>query len=337
MGIKLGPLLETRPIKMEELTNQKVAIDGYNILYQFLSSIRQADGNLLTDSEGRVTSHLSGIFFKLANLVDNGIKPCIIFDGKPPKLKKRLLEERRLRKIKAEIEWEAAISAGDTETARTKAQQTTRLDKEMLIDSKKLLDLLGIPWFDAPSEGEAQVAYLIESNKVDYGASQDFDTILFGAKNFVRNLTLSNRRKLPKQNKWVAVTPEIIDVDLSLSKLGLSREQLVDVSILMGTDFNSGIDGIGPKRGVKLVRECGNAEKALEKLDKKIDNLDEIRELFLNPSVDDFDPVWGIPDSQGLENFLCNDYRFNRERVMKAIDIYANSKSKARQYTLGDF
>ena len=337
MGIKLGPLLETRPIKMEELTNQKVAIDGYNILYQFLSSIRQADGNLLTDSEGRVTSHLSGIFFKLSNLVDNGIKPCIIFDGKPPKLKKRLLEERRLRKIKAEIEWEAAISAGDTETARTKAQQTTRLDKEMLIDSKKLLDLLGIPWFDAPSEGEAQVAYLIESNKVDYGASQDFDTILFGAKNFVRNLTLSNRRKLPKQNKWVAVTPEIIDVDLSLSKLGLSREQLVDVSILMGTDFNSGIDGIGPKRGVKLVRECGNAEKALEKLDKKIDNLDEIRELFLNPSVDDFDPVWGIPDSQGLENFLCNDYRFNRDRVMKAIDIYANSKSKARQYTLGDF
>ena len=337
MGIKLGPLLEIRPIKMEELTNQKVAIDGYNILYQFLSSIRQADGNLLTDSEGRVTSHLSGIFFKLANLVDNGIKPCIIFDGKPPKLKKRLLEERRLRKIKAEIEWEAAISAGDTETARTKAQQTTRLDKEMLIDSKKLLDLLGIPWFDAPSEGEAQVAYLIESNKVDYGASQDFDTILFGAKNFVRNLTLSNRRKLPKQNKWVAVTPEIIDVDLSLSKLGLSREQLVDVSILMGTDFNSGIDGIGPKRGVKLVQECGNAEKALEKLDKKIDNLDEIRELFLNPSVDDFDPVWGIPDSQGLENFLCNDYRFNRDRVMKAIDIYANSKSKARQYTLGDF
>ena len=337
MGIKLGPLLETRPIKMEELTNQKVAIDGYNILYQFLSSIRQADGNLLTDSDGRVTSHLSGIFFKLSNLVDNGIKPCIIFDGKPPKLKKRLLEERRLRKIKAEIEWEAAISAGDTETARTKAQQTTRLDKEMLIDSKKLLDLLGIPWFDAPSEGEAQVAYLIESNKVDYGASQDFDTILFGAKNFVRNLTLSNRRKLPKQNKWVAVTPEIIDVDLSLSKLGLSREQLVDVSILMGTDFNSGIDGIGPKRGVKLVQECGNAEKALEKLDKKIDNLDEIRELFLNPLVDDFDPVWGIPDSQGLENFLCNDYRFNRDRVMKAIDIYANSKSKARQYTLGDF
>ena len=125
MGIKLGPLLETRPIKYEELANQKVAIDGYNILYQFLSSIRQADGTLLTDSEGRVTSHLSGLFFRLSSLVEYGFKPCIIFDGKPPKLKRKLLEERRLRKIKAEIEWEAAIAAGDTETARTKAQQTT--------------------------------------------------------------------------------------------------------------------------------------------------------------------------------------------------------------------
>ena len=337
MGIKLGPLLETRPIKIEELSNQKVAIDGYNILYQFLSSIRQADGTLLTDSEGRVTSHLSGLFFRLSNLVEHGIKPCIIFDGKPPKLKKKLLEERRLRKIKAEIEWEAAISAGDTETARTKAQQTTRLDKQMLVDSKRLLDLLGIPWFDAPSEGEAQVAYLLESNKVDFGASQDFDTILFGAKNFVRNLTLSNRRKLPKQNKWVAVTPEIIDVDLSLSNLEITREQLVDVSILMGTDFNPGIDGIGPKKGLKLIRECGNAEMSLEKIDKKIANLDEIRDLFLNPAVEDFDPIWEAPDSSGLEDFLCNDYRFNRDRVMKTIEIYTSSKSKARQYTLGDF
>ncbi len=337
MGIKLGPLLETRPIKIEELSNQKVAIDGYNILYQFLSSIRQADGTLLTDSEGRVTSHLSGLFFRLSNLIEHGIKPCIIFDGKPPKLKKKLLEERRLRKIKAEIEWEAAISAGDTETARTKAQQTTRLDKQMLVDSKKLLDLLGIPWFDAPSEGEAQVAYLLESNKVDFGASQDFDTILFGAKNFVRNLTLSNRRKLPKQNKWVAVTPEIVDVDLSLSNLEITREQLVDVSILMGTDFNPGIDGIGPKKGLKLIRECGNAEFSLEKINKKIDNLDEIRDLFLNPAVEDFDPIWEAPDSSGLEDFLCNDYRFNRDRVMKTIEIYTSSKSKARQYTLGDF
>ena len=211
------------------------------------------------------------------------------------------------------------------------------MDKETIDESKKLLDFLGIPWFEAPSEGEAQVAYLLESNKVDYGASQDFDTILFGAKKFVRNLTLSNRRKLPKQNKWVTVTPEIIDIDISLDNLGVTREQLVDISILMGTDFNPGIDGIGPKKGLKLVKEFGNAEGALDKLGKKIENLNEVRDLFLKPSVKDFDPVWNNPDSKGLEDFLCRNYKFNKERVMKTIEIYTNSKSKAKQYTLGDF
>ena len=127
MGIQLGPLLETRKIKVDELSGQKVAIDGYNVLYQFLTSIRQADGTLLTDSQGRVTSHLSGLFFKFSNLVESGLKLCVVFDGKPPKLKKNLLEVRRQRKIKAEIEWEAAVEAGDIETARTKAQQTCLL------------------------------------------------------------------------------------------------------------------------------------------------------------------------------------------------------------------
>ena len=179
MGIQLGPLLETRKISIEELSGQRVAIDGYNVLYQFLTSIRQADGTLLSDSEGRVTSHLSGILFRFSNLVESGLRICIVFDGKPPLLKRDVLEERRQRKIKAQIEWEAALEAGDMETARTKAQQTTRLDSKMIEESKKLLDFLGIPWIQAPSEGEAQVAHLLSTGKVDYGASQDFDTVLF--------------------------------------------------------------------------------------------------------------------------------------------------------------
>ena len=181
MGIQLSSLLETRKIKVEELSGQRIAIDGYNVLYQFLTSIRQADGSLLTDSEGRVTSHLSGILFRFSKLVENGIRICVVFDGKPPKLKMNLLEERRQRKIKAQIEWEAAIEAGDRETARTKAQQTTRLESHMIDDSKKLLDLLGVPWVEAPSEGEAQVAALLEQRMVDYGASQDFYTVIIGA------------------------------------------------------------------------------------------------------------------------------------------------------------
>ena len=337
MGIQLGPLLETRRIKVEELSGQRVAIDGYNVLYQFLTSIRQADGSLLTDSEGRVTSHLSGILFRFSKLVENGLKLCIVFDGKPPALKKNLLEQRRQRKIKAQIEWEAAIEAGDIETARTKAQQTTRLDPNMVTESKNLLDLLGIPWVDAPSEGEAQVASLLNQGMVDYGASQDFDTVLFGASKFIRNLTLSGRRKLPKQQKWVEVSPEIIDLELSFQKLELNREQLIDVAILMGTDFNPGIDGVGPKRGLKLIQEFGKAEGALEKLGKEIDNLDEIRSLFLeHPSVD-FTPEWKTPNVESTLSYLCDDFSFNKERVKKALEKFVEAKPRARQFTLGDF
>ena len=337
MGIQLGSLLETRKIKAEELSGQRIAIDGYNVLYQFLTSIRQADGSLLTDSEGRVTSHLSGIFFRFSKLVENGIRLCVVFDGKPPQLKMNLLEERRQRKIKAQIEWEAAVEAGDRETARTKAQQTTRLESHMIDDSKKLLDLLGIPWVEAPSEGEAQVASLLEQGMVDYGASQDFDTVLFGASKFIRNLTLSGRRKLPKQQKWVEVSPEIVDLETSFQKLEINREQLIDVAILMGTDFNPGIDGIGPKRGLKLIQEFGKAEGALEKLGKEIDNLDEIRTLFLDhPSVD-FTPEWRTPNVESTIKYLCNDYSFNKGRVEKALEKYVGSKTKARQFTLGDF
>ena len=337
MGIQLGSLLETRKIKAEELSGQRIAIDGYNVLYQFLTSIRQADGSLLTDSEGRVTSHLSGIFFRFSKLVENGIRLCVVFDGKPPQLKMNLLEERRQRKIKAQIEWEAAVEAGDRETARPKAQQTTRLESHMIDDSKKLLDLLGIPWVEAPGEGEAQVASLLEQGMVDYGASQDFDTVLFGASKFIRNLTLSGRRKLPKQQKWVEVSPEIVDLETSFQKLEINREQLIDVAILMGTDFNPGIDGIGPKRGLKLIQEFGKAEGALEKLGKEIDNLDEIRTLFLDhPSVD-FTPEWRTPDVELTIKYLCNDYSFNKGRVEKALEKYVESKTKARQFTLGDF
>ena len=337
MGIQLGPLLKTRKISLEELSGQRVAIDGYNVLYQFLTSIRQTDGNLLSDSEGRVTSHLSGILFRFSNLVENGVRLCIVFDGKPPLLKRDVLEERRQRKIKAQIEWEAALEAGDMETARTKAQQTTKLDSKMIEESKKLLDLLGIPWIQAPSEGEAQVAHLLSTGKVDYGASQDFDTVLFGASKVVRNLTLSGRRKLPKQQKWVEVSPEIIEVEKSFEVLGLTREQLVDVAILMGTDFNNGIDGIGPKKGLKLLQECSNAEKALEKIGKKIDNLDEIRSLFLEHPVDEFDPEWQSPDSSSVISFLCNNYSFNKSRVEKALEKYIHARNPSRQLTLGDF
>ena len=161
--------------------------------------------------------------------------------------------------------------------------------------------------------------------------------MLFGASKFVRNLTLSGRRKLPKQQKWVEVSPEVIDLEKSFHNLKLNREQLVDVAILMGTDFNPGIDGVGPKRGLKLIQEFGKAEGALEKLGKEIKNLDEIRALFLDHPFVDFTPEWHSPDTKSVLSFLCEDFSFNRARVEKALELYVEAKPKARQFTLGDF
>ena len=208
MGIKLGSIIPARPVKIAQLRGQRLAVDGYNLIYQFLASIRQRDGMPLADAHGHTTSHLSGLLFRLSALAAEGLRFCLIFDGKPHALKKRVLDERRDRKIKAQAEWETALAAGDLVKARTKAQQTSQLTPEMVTEAQELLDALGLPWVTAPSEGEAQAAAMMAAGVVDAAVSQDFDTLLFGAPRLLRNLTVSGRRKLPGRQAWVTVTPE---------------------------------------------------------------------------------------------------------------------------------
>ena len=139
--------------------------------------------------------------------------------------------------------------------ARKYAQQTTSMQDGMVDDSKKLLDMFGIPYVDAPSEGEATAAYMTQTGKAYASASQDFDSVLFGAKKLVRNFTNSGRRKIPNRNTYVDVVPEIIESSRTLEELKLTKEQLVDIGILIGTDFNpDGFERVGPKTALKLIR-----------------------------------------------------------------------------------
>lgn len=338
MGIALGSIIPAQPIELAQLRGQRLAVDGYNLLYQFLASIRQRDGMPLADAEGNVTSHLSGLLFRLSALAGEGLRFCLIFDGKPHVLKKRVLDERRDRKKKAQAEWEAALAAGDLAKARTKAQQTSRLTPEMVAEAQELLDALGLPWVTAPSEGEAQAAAMMEAGVVDAAVSQDFDTLLFGASRLLRNLTVSGRRKLPGRQEWVEVTPEELTLAGALEATLLSREQLVDMAILMGTDFNPGIHGIGPKKGLKLLREHGRAEPALARLGHTVENLDELRQLFLDhPSVE-FTPQWGEPRRGRVMELLCERHGFSRARVGSALEKFAQPPPPmGQQATLGDF
>jgi len=294
-----------------------VAVDAMNFLYQFLSIIRQRDGEPLRDSRGRITSHLSGLFYRTANLLEAEIYPIYVFDGKPPELKRGTLEERRVVREKAAEEWERALREGRLEEARRYAAQAARVEEQVVEDAKRLLRLMGLPFVQAPSEGEAQAAHLVRRGDAWAVASQDFDSLLFGSPVLVRNLALTGRRKLPGKDVYVEVRPEVVELEGALSELGLTREQLVDVGILVGTDFNEGVKGIGPKRALELVRKYGSLEGIP---DVRVEGLGEIRRIFLEPEVtDDYRLEWGQPDVEGIKEFLCGEHDFSEDRVQSGI------------------
>ena len=323
LGVNLRDLVPKTIVSLNSLSGKSIAIDAYNALYQFLAIIRQPDGTPLKDHTGKITSHLSGLLYRTANLVEIGIKPIYVFDGVPPTLKEVEIKRRMRAKEEATIKYEKALAEGKIEEARIYAQATSRLKDYMAEDGKKLLTLMGIPWIQAPSEGEAQAAYLVKKRDADYCASQDYDSLLFGAPQLLRNVTISGRRKLPRKKVYIEVQPEIVELNRVLKELNITYEQLIDVGILVGTDFNpEGIKGIGPKTALKLIQQHGTIEKVVPTL-KEVQfpvEPQRIREIFLHPKVtDNYKIVWKAPDVEGVVDFLCRGRDFSEERVRKAL------------------
>jgi len=321
MGTDIGDLLKKRPVELSDLTARVVAIDAYNTLYQFLSIIRQRDGTPLKDSNGNITSHLSGILYRMTNLVEAGVKPVFVFDGKPPELKSGTIEKRSQIRETARIKATEARDKGLAEEAYKYAQASSKVDATIVEDSKKLLDAMGIPFVDAPSEGEAQAAYMVRKGDAHLIGSQDYDSLLFGAPSVVRNLTVSGKRKLPGKNIYVDVKPEIIDLEESLTELGISHEQLIDLALCVGTDYNSGLEKVGPKTALKLVKEHGSIEKILDAKETEIDKLESIKGFFTDPPVsDDYELKWSKPKSETVIDLLCTEHDFSNARVTKALE-----------------
>ncbi|RLF66187.1 MAG: flap endonuclease-1 [Thermoplasmata archaeon] len=331
---KIFPEGVIKEIDMKGLLGKVVAIDAFNALYQFLTTIRQPDGTPLMDRQGRITSHLSGLFYRTGNLVEMGIKPVYVFDGEPPPFKRKEIEERVERKEEAERKYMEALRAGRIEEARKYASMASRLTSEMIEDAKRLLDALGIPYVQAPSEGEAQAAYMAKKGDVYASVSQDYDSLLFGSPRLIRNLTITGKRKVPGKKVYVEIKPELIILEKVLSALKISREQLVDIAILIGTDYNEGIEGVGPKKAYEIVRSAGDIEKAMKALGVKYDDvLLEIREFFLNPPVtDDYTLKWRMPNEDKVVEILCEEHDFSKERVLNNLQKYRSVK--ARQMTL---
>lgn len=339
MGVNLRDLVPKTTVSLTDLSGKSIAIDAYNALYQFLAIIRQPDGTPLKDRTGRITSHLSGLLYRTSNLVELGIKPIYVFDGIPPTLKEAEIKRRMQIKEEALIKYEHAIKEGRIEEARMYAQATSRLKDDMVKDAKHLLTALGVPWIQAPSEGEAQAAHLVKRGDADFCASQDYDSLLFGAPRLVRNVTISGRRKLPRKNVYIEVVPEIVELEKVLKELEITYEQLIDVGILVGTDFNpQGVKGIGPKTALKLVKEYGTLENLLPHLEIAQFPVEprKIKEIFLNPKVtDNYQIEWNPPDTEAVIDFICRERDFSEDRVKKAIEkILKGIKERKEKTTL---
>ncbi len=336
MGLDLKPILTHTNIKLSDLSNKIIAVDAFNTIHQFLATIRGSTGELLTNSHGEITSHLSGLFYRNINLLAEGIKLVYVFDGVSSPLKTNEIQRRHKIKEIATEKYEKALVQGKLEEARKYSQATSVLTDKMIEESKRLLSLLGIPAIQAPSEGEATAAKLTNTDLVQICASQDYDSILFGAKRFVRNITISGKRKVPNRNAYIDLPVEIFYLEDILNQTKLTNEQLVDVGILIGTDYNiGGIPGIGPKTALKLIQKYSKLEN-IDQLQEPLSDVpyEEIRELFLKPKVANvtsndtkFEPV----DYDNLVEFLCTEKNFSSDRVNSALQKVQNSEKNKNQ------
>ena len=334
MGLDLKPLTIREKTNLESFSSKIVAIDAYNAIYQFLAIIRGPDGLHLSDAEGRVTSHLSGLFYRNINFLSLGIKPVYVFDGRPPSLKAAEIERRREIKREATIKYEKAISEGNLEDARKFAQQTTALKDNMVKDSKRLLSFFGIPYIDAPSEGEATAAHMTQTGKAFASASQDFDSLLFGAKRLVRNFTNSGRRKIPNRNTYIEIEPELIQTEKCLTELGITKEELVDIGILIGTDFNpDGFIRVGPKTALKMIKQYSKLED-IPQIQEQLAEIDykQIRKIFLEPEVSEVDEIlFEKIDYGGISDYLVQERSFSPDRVQSSLNRLKKALEKKSQ------
>ncbi|MCW4051371.1 MAG: flap endonuclease-1 [Candidatus Bathyarchaeota archaeon] len=331
MGVLLTPIINKKTLTLDDLKGKSFAVDGYIVLHQFLALIRARDGTPLMDKEGRVTSHLVGLAFRTTRLIsDYSMKLVFVFDGKPPALKQREIMKRREAKEKAEQEYAEAIARGDVAEAFSKAVMTGKLTRERVNDTKRLLTYLGIPWVQAPSEGEAQAAHMARQGDVWASNSKDYDSLLFGAPRLVRYLTISGQEWLPSKGIARKLQPELFILDEFLKEHQITREQLIDLSILMGTDFNDGIKGVGPKTALKLIKKHGSIEDLPDDVLEKVpDHYPQVREVFLNPDVtSDYDVTQGEFMEDELKTFLCDERNFSPDRVNTIIRRMRNVSSQ---------
>ncbi len=340
MGTAISSLLDGEEVTVEDLAHRVLAIDAYNMLYQFLTTIRTRDGTPLKNSSGRVTSHMVGLFSRITNFMGHQHKLIFVFDGKTPDLKAAEITRRKQAKQHAAKQLEKATQEDDIAGMKKYAGRVAVLTKDMVKETQQLLDALGIPWMTAPSEAEAQAARLVREGIADYVVSQDMDCLLFGAPKMLRNLSISGKRKRPGTSSYYTINPEIITLEKELDRLEITQTQLIALGMLVGTDFNpKGIKGLGPKKGLKLVQEHKEDLNALftaADWDAHQDvSWETVYEVITKmPTTNEFTPEWKSIDREAVVRLLVDEFEFSADRVSTALDKLTVAK---QQKGLGEF
>lgn len=344
MGLQIGNIIQKKEISLEGLKGKIIAVDAFNMLYQFLANIRQIDGAPLMDKKKRITSHLSGLFYRTTNLITKGLKLVYVFDGKPPILKARTENAREERKIKAKEKYEIAKEKGYEAEMFKWSRQTMRLKEGMIEESKQLIRALGLPVVQAPSEGEAQCSFMTRREAYAV-ASQDYDSLLFGAKRLIQNLTLAKKRRTV--SGFVSISPMVIELENVLNTLQINRDQLICLGILIGTDFDQGIKGIGPKKALQLVRMYKQPVLLFQALDNlakegKIPKPDfdwkEVFEIFKKPNIKkEYEIEFKKVNEEKIKEILCKEHDFSESRVESALKRVREYEKAAKQKDLKSF
>lgn len=338
MGTKITELLESKELSIDDLKGKTVVVDAFNQLYMFLASIRQPDGSLLKDSQGNVTSHLNGLFYRFTKLMQHDIKFIFVFDGKPPDLKLKERARRAELKHEAEKKYEEAREKEDLDEMKKYAARTSKLTKDMIVDAKELIGALGMCIVQAPSEGEAQAALIVKNKQAYASLSQDADSLIFGCPLVVKNLTLSGRRKRAGKLDYDTIIPELISLHDTLKNLGITLNQLIVIAMLTGTDYNiGGIKGIGHKTALKLVKEYGDKEPDFDRLFKdkgwdeyfNYDWKDVFNIIKDTETTGDYKIMFKDVDTEKVVEILCKKHDFSEERVRKILEpLYTKPKSQ---------
>ncbi|MEE9406357.1 MAG: flap endonuclease-1 [Candidatus Aenigmarchaeota archaeon] len=342
MGINISEIVKFQELEMTALMGRTIVIDAYNWTYQFLSTIRDRfTGEPLRDSKGNTTSHLSGLFYRTAKILEAGITPVYVWDGKPPDFKLAEIERRQAGRAAAKELWKEAVKKGDVEKIKLYAQQAVRLTKDMVEEAKKLLTYMGISWIQAPSEGEAQCSHMCRKGQAWATASQDFDSLAFGSPRLIRNLSITGKRKLPRKEQYINVKPEMLVLEDALKELGINQDQLILLGILVGTDYNTGgIKGIGPKKALDLVKKEKTFENVMKAVEARWEHESDpmkIFEFFKNPPAEDVEIKKEKLQPDKLIELMVEEHEFGQERMQKVIDRLSGAAESQKQTGLAKF